>query len=105
MHHPERKLLTKMRREPSSPVMVPQSRLTRKCFQEVLQAMQETWGRTYSALHQRLPQVQERQNGKSQFPRRQEGRQETQSRKAFICSIEQEIGQVGEDPQEGFPQV
>ncbi len=32
MRHPARKLLTRTRQEPSSPVMVPQSRLTRNSF-------------------------------------------------------------------------
>jgi hypothetical protein len=43
-------------------------------YSEVLQGLQETWGRAYYAHYQGLLRVQERLNGESQFPRCQEGR-------------------------------
>ncbi len=67
MRNPARKLLTRMRREPSGPVLELQSRLPISPFWEVLQAVQETWERAYCARYQRLPQVRERRNGESQF--------------------------------------
>ncbi len=66
-------------------------------FLEVLQAVQEIWGRAYYACYQRLPQVREKRDGESQTLHRQEGRLETQSSKALVRLVEQEIGQVGED--------
>ncbi len=71
MCYPARKLLTRMRQEPSGPVLEPQSRLTRKSILRSLASCARNMG---APILQRLPQVQERQNGESQFPHRQEGR-------------------------------
>jgi hypothetical protein len=43
-HHPARKLLTRTRQEPSNPVMVPQSRLTRKTISRSLASCERNMG-------------------------------------------------------------
>ncbi len=90
MRNPARKLLGRARQEPSSPVLELQSRFPRKSASR----SPANYARNMEA---RIPHTLPRTvtgtlNGKRWYPRCQEGRQETQSSKAVIRPVEQEIG-------------
>jgi hypothetical protein len=99
MCHLAKKLLTSMRQEPKNPVMVPQSRLTRKSVSRSLTSCARNLGVRILCM---LPKIvasmrkmeQERQMLISVPPRRY-GRNPIQQ--AVVCPVEQEIGQVVED--------
>jgi hypothetical protein len=63
-------------------------------FWEVLQTMQEVWGRTYHTCHQVLSKVRERQNGESQFPCHQEGSKKSNPAKQLFAQLSKKLDKL-----------